>query len=266
MSDIDKGQVSKNAAEIYEEFFLPALFQAWTQPIVSAAQISEGERVLDVACGTGVLARAALDCVGQTGSVVGIDINEGMLSVARAKAPTIVWHKGQAEQLAFKTDSFDVVISQFGLMFFSDKVSALKEMVRVLNPRGRLVIAVWDRLENTPGYAAITELLRQLFGNEVAKALEAPFSLGDLAELQALFAAANLHDIEINTQTGTATFASIEAWVHTDIKGWTLADMINDEQYTLLLDEAKQELAPFTTSTGEVKFDAPAHIVSWHKA
>ena len=266
MSDIDRGQVSKSAAEIYEEFFLPALFQEWAKPVITAAEIKSGESVLDIACGTGVLARTSLEYVGSTGSVIGLDINEGMLNVAQAKTPAIEWRKGQAEHLPFDDNSFDVVVSQFGLMFFEDKVAALKEMGRVLKSEGRLAVAVWDSLENTPGYAAMTELLRRLFGDETAKGLESPYSLGNKTELDALFSSANIHNIEIKTQMGTAQFASIEAWVHTDIKGWTLADMIDDKQYSFLLAEAKKELAPFITSTGEVKFDAPAHIVVWHKA
>ena len=104
-------------------------------------------------------------------------------------------------------------------------------MARVLKPEGTLAVAVWDSLEHTPGYAAMTELLRRLFGDEAAEGLTSPYSLGDKAGLLALFRDADMPDAEIKTQTGTARFASVEAWVHTDIKGWTLADMIDDEQY-----------------------------------
>lgn len=265
MSAIDKGQVSKNAAEVYEDFFLPALFQPWARPVVAAAQIRSGDRVLDVACGTGVLARAALEEVGPSGAVVGLDVNTGMLDVAKVKAPSIEWREGKAERLPFETATFDKVVSQYGLMFFDDKIVALKEMARVLKPSGRLVVAVWDSLDNTPGYAAMTGLLRRLFGDDAARGLEAPYSLGDKAQLRRLFERAGLVDADLQTRPGTAQFASLEAWVHTDIKGWTLADVINGEPYERLLTEAKKDLSPFVDAKGQVVFEAPAHFVMWQK-
>src|SRR5262245_61490850 len=117
MNDSDKGQVSRNAAEVYEEFFVPALFQEWTSRVAGAAKIQAGQRVLDVACGTGILARTVAERVGPAGSVVGLDMNEGMLAVAARKAPQIEWRQGISEALPFDGDSFEAVVSQFGLMF-----------------------------------------------------------------------------------------------------------------------------------------------------
>nr|HMQ56640.1 methyltransferase domain-containing protein [Anaerolineae bacterium] len=134
MNEQDKGQVSRNAAEVYEAFFVPALFQPWTSRVADAAKIQAGQRVLDVACGTGILARTIAERVGPTGSVVGLDINKGMLAVAQQQAPGIEWRHGLAEALPFDDDSFDAVVSQFALMFFENKDAALSEMVRVLRP------------------------------------------------------------------------------------------------------------------------------------
>ena len=161
MAASDRGQVSRSAAEVYEEFFVPALFRQWVQPVADAADIRAGDRVLDVACGTGILARHAATRVGAAGSVCGVDINEGMLAVARREAPEIEWRKGAAEALPFADDGFDAVVSQFGLMFFADQAKAIREMRRVLRPGGRLAVAVWDSLANTPGYAAMTALLQR---------------------------------------------------------------------------------------------------------
>ncbi|MCA9839555.1 MAG: class I SAM-dependent methyltransferase [Trueperaceae bacterium] len=265
MNDLDRGQVNTSAAEVYEEFFLPALFQDWAQPVIKAAQIQAGQCVLDVACGTGVLARAALEAVNSSGKVTGLDINESMLEVARIKAPAVEWYKGQAEQMPFDVEQFDAVISQFGLMFFEDKPAALKEMMRVLKVGGRLAVAVWNRLEHTPGYAAMTELLRRLFGDEAAKSLEAPYILGDVTQLETLFSQAGMPGVGISTIKGIARFASIDAWVHTDIKGWILADRIDEKQYQTLLSVAQKDLASFVTNEGTVIFDAPAHIITWQK-
>ncbi len=265
MENTKKGQVNKSAAEVYEEFFLPALFQEWAQRTANAAQIQDGDNVLDVACGTGVLARFTKEKVGEKGLVTGVDINEGMLAVAERKSPNIEWRKASAENLPFEDNSFDKVVSQFGLMFFEDRIKALKEMRRVLKSGGTLAVAVWDSVETSPGYAEMTEILRRLFGDQTAAALEAPFVLGDKNILSELFAEAGMKDAQIKTEIGTARFPSIASWVHTDIKGWTLADSINDEQYQLLLDEAQKALKPFSDDTGKVTFDAPAHIVIWRK-
>ncbi|MCA9835704.1 MAG: methyltransferase domain-containing protein [Trueperaceae bacterium] len=259
------GQVSKTAAEIYEDFFLPAAFQFWTRPVTAAAQVQSGDQVLDVACGTGVLARAALNLVGSSGSVTGLDINEGMLEVAKAKAPSINWQRGDAEALPFPDNHFDKVLSQFSLMFFNQKATALKEMARVAKPGGRLTIAVWASLEQTPGYVKVRELLNRLFGETAAKSIDAPYALGDANKLKKLGAEAGLDGMILETQIGNIQFDSIEAWMHTEIRGWTLADSISDQDFERLLVEARKDLAPFKLSSGKVTFDAAAHIIVWQK-
>jgi SAM-dependent methyltransferase len=262
MSATETGQVSRSAAEVYDEFFVPSLFQEWPGRVADAAEIRPGQRVLDVACGTGVLARTVAERVGPDGSVVGLDLNSGMLAVARRKAQAIEWRPGRAEALPFDGASFDAVVSQFGLMFFEDRQAALREMLRVLRPGGRIAVAVWDTLDQSPGYAAMADLLQRLFGDEVAGTLRAPFILGDRQFLGSLFAEAGMPDARIATRAGTARFPSIESWVYTEIKGWTLADAIDNAQFDLLLAEAKRELQPFVTGDGTVAFAMPARIVT----
>ena len=265
MDAAQKGQIARSAADVYQEFFVPALFAPWAGPVADAAGLCAGQSVLDVACGTGVLAREARQRVGVGGEVVGLDCNDGMLAVAERHAGDIRWQQGLAESLPFEDASFDAVISQFGLMFFEDREAALKEMWRVLKPGGRMAVAVWDRLENAPGYAHMTALLSRLFGNTVADALRAPYVLGDPERVKRLFANAGIGDVKIATRNGDATFPSIESWVHTDVKGWTLADLIDDAQYRTLLETAERELAPFTNHEGIVRFSHPAHIVMAQK-
>jgi SAM-dependent methyltransferase len=259
--DADRGQVSRCAAEVYEEFFVPALFAQWADRVVEAADLQAGNLALDVACGTGVLARAAAARIGAQ-SVVGLDANEGMLAVARRMAPEIDWRLGRAEALPFDDASFDATVSQFGLMFFEDPHAALGETFRTLRPGGRLVVAVWDSIERSPGYAALADLLQELFGDEAAGALRAPFALGDAEELRALCEEAGIAPVEISTQSGTARFPSIAAWIHTEIKGWVLADQLDDAQLAALVAAAEQRLAAFRTPEGDVAFAAPAHTVS----
>jgi ubiquinone/menaquinone biosynthesis C-methylase UbiE len=259
---LSEGQVTRSAADVYEEFFVPALFEEWAPRVAKAAQLSPGQKALDVACGTGVLAREAMRCVQPGGSVTGLDRNDIMLTVARRVAPRIEWQSGRAESLPFADGSFDAVVSQFGLMFFEDRAAALREMWRVLKPGGRLAVSVWDALENSPGYADMVALLKRLFGEKVANELRAPFVLGDTTALGALFESAGIPKAKIQTQPGNARFPSLEAWVHTDVKGWTLADLIDDKQYRTLQSEAARDLAKYVKSNGTVSFAAPAHIAT----
>ncbi len=262
MNEHETGQVAVSAAEIYEQFFVPALFVDWPARVLSAADVQVGQRVLDVACGTGVLAREARRVVGTDGAVVGVDINDGMLAVARATSADVVWENASAESLPFEDASFDRVVSQFGLMFFAGKVKAISEMLRVARPGGKIGIAVWASLAATPGYAAVAAMLDDLFGPDVAKSIEAPYSLGDTGPLKSLFAEAGAGDVAVQTVRGRARFSSVDAWIYTDIKGWTLADVINDEEYERLKQIAPERLASFVLPDGSVEFDAPAHIVT----
>lgn len=259
MEEAERGQVAAAAAEVYETFFIPALFGQWPEPILDEAGVTSADRILDVGCGTGVLARAAWARVGSTGSVIGIDPNPGMLAVAGRSGDGIVWVEGRAEGLPFDDASFDRVVSQFALMFFVDAKAAIGEMRRVLRRDGRVAVASWASLDETPGYAAMVDLLRRLFGETAARALEAPYALGDPRDIRRLLEH-GFDDVVVTKHDGIARFDSIEAWVHTDIRGWTLADMIDDDQYAQLLEEARHELARFTTDDGSVAFAAPALI------
>jgi ubiquinone/menaquinone biosynthesis C-methylase UbiE len=261
MDKHQKGQVETAAAEIYEQFFVPALFAEWPEHVLDAAGVGPGDSVLDIACGTGVLARAASDRVGGD-RVVGVDVNEGMLAVARAAAPGIAWRRGPAETLPFGDHSFDRVVSQFGLIFFDDRSKAISEMLRVVTPEGAVSVAVWTSLEATPGYAAVTEILTDLFGAVVAESIRAPYSLGDPGKLGRLFAEAGAGEVTVRTIPGMARFESVGDWIHTDIKGWTLADVIDDEGYERFRREASQRLSRFVLADGTVAFDAPAHIAT----
>ncbi|MGE0820587.1 MAG: methyltransferase domain-containing protein [Candidatus Binatia bacterium] len=265
MSDTTRGQVTASAAEVYDEFYLPALFQEWAPRVADAAQIQPGQRILDVACGTGVVARTLAERVGPSGSVVGLDINDGMLAVAQRKAPHLEWRPGSVEQLPFEANSFDAVTCQFALMFFDNRRKAIEEMMRVLRPGGHLVVAVWDSLEHTPGYAAVVKLLQRLFGDAVADSMRAPYVLGNTQTLRSLFAEAGISEVTITTHEGTARFPSLRSWVYTDVKGWTAADMIDEAGFDRLLAEAEHALQSFVTGEGTVAFSAPAHIVTTTK-
>jgi ubiquinone/menaquinone biosynthesis C-methylase UbiE len=152
---VETFQLSVEAAEVYESQFVPALFAEWAPHLVEAGGVAPGQAVLDVACGTGVVARTAADRMGGRGRVVGLDLNEGMLTVAGHLRPDIEWRQGDAADLPFEPGSFDVVLCQSAMMFFPDRAGSLREMARVATPGGTVAVQVWDQLEAQEGYGAM---------------------------------------------------------------------------------------------------------------
>lgn len=259
-------RMRRSPAEVYDEFFVPALFRQWGDIVTDIAGVRAGQRVLDVACGTGVLACAAAERAGDAGAVVGLDPNEEMLAVARCKSARIEWKNGRAESLPFEDQTFDRIVSQFGFMFFEDKCAALREAMRVLRPGGRLAIAVCDALDHSPGYAVLAELLHRLFGQRVAEAFRAPFASGDSEGLRSLCADAGVKGADVARHDGTVRFASVESLVSTERACvWTLGGLLDDAQFGRLREQAEESLRPFVAADGEVVFVMPALILKARK-
>jgi SAM-dependent methyltransferase len=261
MTDADRGQVNARAAEIYDAFFVPALFGQFTRPVLRHAQVEVGERVLDVGCGTGILALAAQQQVGPAGHVAAIDPNEGMLAVARRSRSSVDWRTGTAERLPFDAGAFDHAISQFAAMFFIDRAKAVQEMARVTRSGGFVTTATWSSLDRTPGYEAMVALIADELGEKAADALRAPFVLGDDEQIHDLLSLVGT-DTRIDEINGTARFSSIADWVHTDVRGWTLADLVDDDGEARLISRAERDLADFVSPDGTVAFPAPAIVAT----
>lgn len=256
---------NSDAAGRYQDLLVPALMETWAPRVADAAGIRPGDRVLDVACGTGVLSRAAASRVAPTGTVTGLDLNPNMLAVAARLSPTLRWKQGTADALPFSDQTFDVVVSQFGLMFFPDPAAALREMMRVLVPGGRLAVAVWASLADTPAYAAEVALVEPLGGAAAADALRSPFWLGDTTRLANLCAAAGITGAQVALEQGPGRFSSIRTMVEADVRGWlplvgiVLADDVIEE----ILRRAEVALAPFVTrESSGVSFASPAVLAT----
>jgi ubiquinone/menaquinone biosynthesis C-methylase UbiE len=190
------------AAENYQRYFVPAIGEPVSAPLLAAAALRPGERVLDVACGTGVIARHAAEQVGPGGTVTAIDLSPEMIEVARAApapaAPPIEWHVGDATSLPFPDSAYDAVLCQMALMFMEDRAAAVAEMRRVLKPGGRVVVSTPGPIQ--PVFIALERAIVEHIGADLGRFVRAVFSMHDPDAVAALLREAGLRDV-----TGTVS-------------------------------------------------------------
>jgi ubiquinone/menaquinone biosynthesis C-methylase UbiE len=193
-----------NPAENYQRFFVPAIGAPVADDLIAIAGLQPGERVLDVACGTGVVARLAAERVGATGSVTGLDIHPGMLAVAGSATPSdmsIDWQEANAESMPFPDNAFDVVLCQMGLQFVPGKLAALREMRRVLAMGGRAVISVPG--PKPPLFAMMADAFARHISPEVASFVDLVFSMHDVDELKELIRSAGFRNVDVEAKPRT---------------------------------------------------------------
>ena len=174
--------------ELYERFLVPAITSVWAADLIDRAKPKSGETALDIACGTGAVTRLTAAKMA-SGRIVGLDYNPGMLAVARRVPITgasVEWREGSALSLPFDDQSFDLVLCQLGLQFFSDRALALKEMKRVLRPSGRVALSVCSAIERTPAANAFVTALDQRLGPDASKIKRAEHIFPDAEEVGAL--------------------------------------------------------------------------------
>jgi ubiquinone/menaquinone biosynthesis C-methylase UbiE len=221
-------QLVEDSAEAYQRYLAPIFFEPWADRLLAHAGVQAGERVLDVACGTGCVARAAARCVGAGGTVVGLDLNEGMLAVARrvsAGAP-IEWREGDAASLPFADGSFDAVTCQQALQFFPDRPQALREMRRVLAPGGRAALAVFRGLAQSPAYAPLADALGRHVAAEAAAMLRSIFPGWTRDELRTLVRGAGFREVETRIEVGSIRYPSAEEFLRQEAACSPLAGVL----------------------------------------
>jgi len=246
----DEMGLTPQAAQGYEEFFVPAIFAQWPPLMLREIDLQAGEDLLDVGCGTGVLCREALKAVGADGSVTGIDLSESMLGVAAVASPGARLHQGDATEIPCADESFDVVTSAFMLMFVPDQMKALAEMWRVLRPGGRLIVSVWEALSENPVYTELVEIARNRLGEAAGESIAWPFVLGESDRLPELFESADVHDVKLRVQDGVARFPSVEDLVRTEFEAWLLADSVNEAQLSVLVEDARARFVSYVGPGG----------------
>lgn len=258
--------MADDGATIYEDHFVPALFEPWAEQIVGGIDFASGDKVLDVACGTGVGVRTVASHLGAEGAVTGLDFSADMLATAKSKSPEHTWVEASADAIPFDGASFDKVISLFGLMFFPDKPAALREMMRVLKSGGLLTVSVWHDGAHCEMYGTLSQLLRQVGSDEAGKWIVTPFSMGDVDALGTLLNEAGIADATIETQTGVVRFPSIEEMIRIQVTGTPIGQFLDDAQYQALQKAAAKELQRYLDDDGILVCPMEAHVVSMRKA
>jgi ubiquinone/menaquinone biosynthesis C-methylase UbiE len=191
-------QYSESTAENYERYFVPVIGGPVARDLVEAAALGAGERVLDVGCGTGIVARLAAENLNGSGAVAGLDVNAGMLAVAREVTPRsagVDWYEANAEAIPLPDGSFDVVLCQMSLQFIPGRVNALREMRRILAAGGRLVLNVPG--PTPPLFEIFADALTKHINPEAAPFVHAVFSLNDANEIRKLADNAGLGEVRL---------------------------------------------------------------------
>jgi ubiquinone/menaquinone biosynthesis C-methylase UbiE len=187
-------------AELYERVLVPTIFAPWAHELIERARpIGPSDRILDLGCGTGIVARLLRERLGGAGRITGVDASPDMLAVARVHAPELDWREGNAMALPFADASFELVVCQQMLQFVPDRAAAAREIRRVLAPGGRLIAATWRARHEQP----LFETLGVIAERHLGPAVDKRFALGDDAELAALLAGAGLTDVRVEIVTRT---------------------------------------------------------------
>lgn len=211
--------VDTTAAEAYEQHMVAGMFLHWTEKLVDLAAVRPGEHVLDVACGTGVGARVAAGAAGSNGRIAGLDIDAGVIELARrlSEGHTIEWHCGSALELPFDSATFDLCLCLQGLQFFPDRVRGLAEMRRVLKVSGRLIASLWGPLECNKGHLAVVQALERGGVDSAPSRRACSFSNPD--DIRQAATAAGFSTVDVRTLDGVSRFATIDSFLEGMTKG-----------------------------------------------
>jgi ubiquinone/menaquinone biosynthesis C-methylase UbiE len=243
-----------NPAAKYEQYFVPAIGAPLAQDLVELAALRPGERVVDVACGTGVVTRLAAERVGDA-AVAGVDVNPAMLEVARTATQdtAIEWHEASADALPLGDATFDVALCQMGLQFFPDRLGALREMRRVLSSGGRAALNVPG--PTPPLLAVLEQALGRHIGPEAAGFVATVFSLHEPEELRELMESAGFTDVEARSEHRVLTLPAAEDFLWQYVFSTPLAEpagKLDEERRADLQQEVVTGWAPFAEDGGLV--------------
>lgn len=265
MNADNQWQLAGTAAELYQELLVPTVFKPWGTDLVELADLRQGERVLDVACGTGVVARLAAQQVGATAEITGLDLNAGMLRVARSlpslPGAPVTWVEGSALTMPLPDASFDVMLCQQGVQFFPDQRAGLQEFKRVLVPGGRVLFSVWEG--DTPYTVAMAAAVERHAGLEAATTLRKSRACPDPETLQYLMKQIGFRNTTIRARTIMRRLPAIAVFVLRHLSATTVAGAIaalSEGARMRLADEVRAALQAYEDGDG-VAFREVANVV-----
>jgi ubiquinone/menaquinone biosynthesis C-methylase UbiE len=256
------GMSAPDFAETYERALVPSLFGPWAQDLLDRVRLAPGDRVLDLACGTGIVARLARQKLGSRPRIAGVDVNPEMIAVARSIEPDISWHQASAVELPFESGIFDVVICQQGLQFFPDRAAAVREMRRVLADRGRVAISTWRPIEENPLFYGLHAAMEYQFGPRIDRR----FSFADERAICALLIEQGFTEIKPQILERVHFFPDAEGFLSLNL--WAviseLYEISKDERLNAiarLKDDAAETLDRFASGSG-LRHPMRANIVT----
>jgi ubiquinone/menaquinone biosynthesis C-methylase UbiE len=241
--------------EMYERWLVGPLFRPWAEVTLEELALSPGDRVLDIACGTGIVARVARERLGNAGYVVGIDVSPDMLAVARTVAPDIDWRQGDANALPLQeTEQFDVVVCQQGLQFLPDKPAAAAQMRHALAKGGRLAVSTWRSDKEIPFFRE----LRRVAERELGAIADQRYSFGDAPSLEALLREAGFHEVRSRTVSRTIRFDDGGAFLRLNTMvlvgmsdtGKAMGDQDRKRAVEAIVSASASVLHPYTDGSG----------------
>jgi len=264
-------QLDGSAPELYQRYLVPAITSVWASDLIDRVKPRPGEAALDIACGTGAVTRVAAERM-TTGRVVGLDFNPGMLAVARSVAnsgTSIEWVEGSALSLPFDDGSFDLVLCQLGLQFFSDRPLALREMRRVLAPSGRVALSVYSAIEHTPAAYAFVQALDQLLGPDSSTIKRAEHLFPEAHEVGDLMINQGFEQVDVKTITKHITFPSILDYVRFQLIATPMAsllgkrgDLEREIMIGIIASTTQTLLDPEMLRDGRLSFPQEAHVAT----
>jgi ubiquinone/menaquinone biosynthesis C-methylase UbiE len=262
-------QLDGSSPELYQRYLVPAITIKWAEDLVDRAQPRAGEAVIDVACGTGVVARLAAKRIA-SGRVTGLDLNSAMLAVARtmpSEGASIHWVEGSALDLPFPPGGFDVAFCQLGLQFFPDRARSLREMRRVVADTGRIALSVYSPIERTPGANAFVLALDEVLGPDASRIKRGEHAFADPSQLKTLLTDADFCAVDVQTVEQAIVFPSVLDYVRFQLLATPMTTLLMNKaeaERQAIISSVASRTAGFSTPTmlegGKFSFPQEAYV------
>ena len=263
MPDRDAAFVG-SVPENYDRYLGPLLFHRYADDLVGRLAVTPGLRVLETACGTGIVTERLARRLGAQEAIIATDLNEPMLAYARSKGtvgPGVTWRQADATALPFETASFDAVVCQFGLMFFPDKAQGVREAWRVLRSGGAFVFNVWDSFAHNPVVRIVHETVARIFPESPPQFYTVPFAMHDVSAVRRLLEAGGFEDVDWERVDGVGESPSSSDAVRGLIEGNPIYQTIMERRPSARAEIEAAVAAKLAATLGERPLRAPLRAI-----